>query len=401
MTIQTERDQKRRLDAARKIAPLLDREARAGAEQGCLTPAVVDALRNGGFVNFGVAKELGGEQASYVDWASVIEELSRADGSAGWSMMATTSHAASFSSVLPDAGIERFYADGPPSIAGMPAPRGRAERVDGGYNFTGKHQFASGSMIADHFVGGAIVFEDGEMVMADNGLPEMIAAIVPKDQVRQMGNWEVNGLEATASIDYEIGPLFLPEDEVVHVNPWVSKVYRGTSFWALGVGILGPLGHCGPVLGVSRRALQEIAELAPRRQRKDGPYAAVGDQPQFQHDFTYHEAAWRAARLLFHDLLRELDEWTLNNDEPAPEEYVARTKQVTRYVHDVAVGCVDFAYEYSGSSGLRKDGVIGRCFRDVHAMNQHIVIDRHNYIDAAPLIMEQLAAELQTIKRTS
>lgn len=392
MAIQREADQERRLAKAREIGLVLNREAEQSAARGALTPTAIEALLGTGFMNIGVARELGGEQCTYTEWAEVVEDVSRSDGAAGWCLMATSSHAASFSSVLPDGGAEALYAGGPPIISGMPAPRGRADRVDDGYNFTGKHQFASGSMLCDHFVGGGLVYEDGELVMAENGLPEMIAVIVPRDQVRELGNWDVNGLEGTASIDYEIGPLFVHKDFVVQVNPWLPKVYRGTSFWALGTEILGPIGHCPAALGVSHRALQEIAALAPKRQRRDGPYPAVGDQPHFQHELALHEAEWRAARLLYFDLLGALDDWTLNNDTPAPRELVNRAKQDVRYVHDVAIHCVDFAFEWSGSSGLRKDGVIGRAFRNVHAMNQHISVDRHNYIDAAPTILSSLAA---------
>jgi alkylation response protein AidB-like acyl-CoA dehydrogenase len=384
-------DHDRRLARAHEVGVVLDAEAAAGAAAGALTPRAVEALLGTGFMNMGVARELGGEQCSYREWADVIEEVSRSDGAAGWSLMATSSHAASFSSVLPDRGAAELYAGGPPVISGMPAPRGHAERVDGGYHFTGKHQFASGSMMCDHFVAGGLVHEDGDLVFADNGMPEMIAVIVPRKDVRETGNWDVSGLAGTASIDYEVGPMFVPEHLAVQVNPWVSKVYRGTSFWALGVEILGPLGHLAPALGVSRRALQEIAALAPMRRRRDGPYAPVGDQPHFQYELSRHAAELDAARLLFHDLLRELDEWTLHNDRPAPRELCDRTKQTARYVHDVAVRCVDFAFDWSGSTGLRVDGVIGRNFRDVHAMNQHIAVDRHNYIDAAPSVMARLA----------
>ena len=382
-------DQQQRLGTAREVGQILHREAEAGAAQGALTESSVAALLQSGLIRMGVALDAGGEQCTYTEWAEVIEELARADGSAGWCMMAVSSHAAAFSAVLPDA--EKLYGTGTPVIAGMPAPRGRAQRVDGGYMFEGKHQFASGSMLADHFVAGGLVYAGDTTVMAENGLPEMIAVIVPKGQVRDKGNWDVTGLEATASIDYEVGPMFVSDDYIVQVNPWVSKVFRGTSFWALGVEILGPLGHCPVALGVSLRAMQEISALAPTRKRQDGPYAAVGEQPHFQHELVAKHAALQAARLLYFDLLTRLDDWTLNNDKPAPRELVDRTKYVTRYVHDIAIQVVDFAFEWSGSSGIRRNGVIGRAFRNVHAMNQHIAVDRHNYIDAAATVMPTLA----------
>lgn len=392
VTVQLESGFARRMELARGLGPLLNAEAEAGAAGGELTAVVVKSLLDGGFMNMGVSVEAGGEQLSYREWASVVEELARADSAAGWSVMATSSHAAAFSSVLPDEGIEALYAGGPPVIAGMPAPRGRAERVEGGYSFTGKHQFASGSMMADHFVAGGIVFEDGQMMMAENGAPRMVAVIVPRSQVRELGNWDVLGLEGTASIDYEIGPLFVPDARIVQVNPWLPKVLRGTTFWAVGIDILGPLGHGGPVLGTARRALEEIALLAPTRQRRDGPYAPVGDQPHFQYELARLDAALQGARLLYFDLINDLDEWSSTHDSVASRELAGKAKQVLRYVHDVCVQCVDFAFQYAGSAGIRKGHAIGRAFKNVHAMNQHIVVDPHNYIDAEPTVVHRLSA---------
>jgi alkylation response protein AidB-like acyl-CoA dehydrogenase len=386
-------DQHRRLEVAREVGLVANREAHDGEQAGALTPATVEAILGSGLMKIGVALELGGEQCSYAEWAEVLEELARADGSAGWSFMATSSHAASFSSVLPDKGATELYKDGPPVIAGMPAPRGRAEKVDGGYMFTGKHQFASGSMLCDHFVGGGLVYgPDGQLIMADNGLPEMVAVIIPREQVRELGNWDVNGLEATASIDFEIGPMFVSEDFVVQVNPWVTTVYRGTSFWALGTEILGPIGHCAPALGVSKRAMQEVSALAPTRKRMDGAYPTVGDDPVFRYTLVQRWAEWEAAHLLWDNLLVRLDDWTLNNDEPAPRELIDRAKYVARHIHDVAIRCVDFAFDWAGSQSLRKQGPVGRAWRNVHAMNQHIAVDRNNYVNAADSVMPLLGA---------
>lgn len=384
--------QTKRLETAREIGRVLNREAEAGVEAGQITDEVVQTILGSGLMSIGVAQEVGGQQCSYAEWAGVLEELSRADGSAGWSFMATSSHAAAFSSVLPDAGVQAFYEGGrTPIIAGMPAPRGLAVRVEGGYMFTGKHQFASGSALADHFVGGGVVVDaEGAPIMADNGFPEMVAVIIPRDKVRLMGNWNVTGLEATASIDFEIGPIFVEKDNAVQVNPWPTTVYRGTSFWALGVELLGPLGHCAPALGVSKRALQEVAALAPTRKRVDAGFPTVGDQPLFRHDLVARWADWQATHLLWDDLLVRLDDWTANNDALPPRELIDRAKYVARHIHDTAIKCVDFAYHWSGTVGLRSEGVVGRCFRNVHAMDVHIAVDRNNYVVAADSVIPLL-----------
>ena len=76
--------QTKRLETAREIGRVLNREAEAGVEAGQITDEVVQTILGSGLMSIGVAQEVGGQQCSYAEWAGVLEELSRADGSAGW-----------------------------------------------------------------------------------------------------------------------------------------------------------------------------------------------------------------------------------------------------------------------------------------------------------------------------
>jgi len=376
------------LDAARKLGRLLNDEAEAAVKQGHLTQPVVDALIKAKFASMAAPKEFGGAELSYPQWAAVLEELARADGAAGWCLQAISSHGGAFSSILPQKRANELFGGKEfARIAGMAGPRGRADVTGDGYTFTGKYQFASGSSWGTHFVGGGIVFDNGEMVMAENGAPRMVAAVVPRDQVTEKGNWDVLGLEATASIDYEFGPIYFDADAVVDINPWPAKVQRGAAFWSLGFDVLGGNGHSPVALGVARRALEEIALLAPNRKRVDGPFATVGDQPHFQHEFVSLDAELRSARLAFYDNLETLEAWAGENEGPATPELTAHSKQIVRHLHDVAIRAVDFAFYWSGSAGLRNGHPIGRAFRDMHVINQHIIVDRHLFIDSAPALL--------------
>ncbi|CAN5200094.1 acyl-CoA dehydrogenase family protein [soil metagenome] len=379
---------------ARAIGPLLDREAEEGAALGRLTDVAGQALIDSGIITMGTAEVLGGAEAPYQEWLKTLEDVARADGSAAWYLQTLSGHVGAYPSLFPEAGALALFAgdDLPPRIAGMPGPRGRADRVDGGYIYNGNLQFASGSSIATHFTAGGLVYEDDELVMADNGLPRMISVTVPREDVRLLGNWDVHGLEASASIDYSIGPIFVSDDFIVQVNPWAQEVERGNPVYAIGAQILGPMGHTPVALGMARRALQEIAALAPKRKRQDGPYPAVGDQPHFLHELSLREIELDAAQLAFYDHATKLQEWADEGRGPATQDMVLRTGQIARYIHDIGIRCVDFAYEWAGSAGLRKGHAIGRVFKNMHAINQHIVVDRYLLIDAGPSVLKELAS---------
>ena len=52
---------------------------------------------------------------------------------------------------------------------------------------------------------------DGMPQMMDNGMPVMMVALVPRDEVKFTDGWHVQGLKGTGSYDYELHDVFVPE----------------------------------------------------------------------------------------------------------------------------------------------------------------------------------------------
>ena len=381
------------LAAAKAAGPILDAEAEASETKGSLTDAAFEALNRGRFNAMAAPREFGGDELDFVPFLRVIEELARADGPSGWCAQAMAGYAGLFESALPEPGAAALAATGElPWIAGQAAPRGRADRVAGGYDFTGRFQFASGANMATHFAAGALVYRDGVPSTAGNGLPETIIAVLPRSQVTELDNWNVNGMESTSSIDYEIDQVVVSDDFVFHASPSPSAYPRGALWWRIGPASVGPASHTPIALGMACRALQEIAALAQHRNRQDGAYPTVADQPLFQHDLALREAELSAARALFYSIAARCQADVASRGGPLAPELADHVKQTARYVHDVAIRCVDFAYDWSGSAGLRKGSVISRLFKNTHAINQHIFVDRNALIAAAHTVISELAA---------
>lgn len=382
--------------AAQEVAPILSRNASASEEACRLTDETVDALVQNGFIMMGAPSEFGGAELPWVDHLKVIEELSRADGATGWCAMAIGGHSAIFGAYLPEEGAQELFADGTPLIAGMPAPRGVAERVEGGYQFSGKFQFASGSSFANWFTAGGIVHEDGRPVLGDDGQPLAIAAVLRPDQVALEGNWDVQALEATASVDYTIAPTFVPEYMTIPM-PW-QRHYRGQNAVRVGIRALGPVAHSAVVLGMARRSLEEIAAIAPGRKRRDAPVPAVADQETFETELALRDAELAAVRSLYFELVAQADQAVEGNYGPIGADEAQAVIQVARYLHDVGARCATFAHEWAGTTAsIRKGSVIGRNFRAIYAAGTHIVVDRYNLVQAAPSIRERLGVNAEKL----
>ena len=131
------------LDAARELYDTVDANA-AEASTEPVPQTTVDAFVDKGLHAIAAPRAVGGGELSLVDQIDVYAEVARADGSAGWCLMANAVTIAFFGAWAGDGFVEQVFADGVPLAAGQFAPNGVAVADDGGYRVTGDYQFGSG-----------------------------------------------------------------------------------------------------------------------------------------------------------------------------------------------------------------------------------------------------------------
>ena len=367
------------LDRVRALAPLVEGSADEMEHRAALTEDVATAVRRSGALHLMVPTELGGDELGIVENIEVMEELSRQDGSTGWSAMAASVSTTFTAIYTSDEVAHRLFGTTREAVlAGQLAPMGRAV-VDGdGYVISGSYRFASGSDQTTHMLAGCLLVRDGEMVLRDNGMPEVVAAVIPNDHVEFKGNWDVMGLSGTASVDYEVAPIRVGSGEVFSIFTEVPA--RGSDTHRLGVTVITAAGHAGWALGVARRALDEIAATAPTKVRMSD--TALAEQQVFQVGFATAEAKVRAARAFV------LESFAAAEAEVQGEGRLsARANHLARlsatWATTACAEAVEWAYRESGSESLRNPSVIGRCFRDVNAATQHVMVGRKTLTDAA------------------
>src|SRR5262249_46828887 len=148
------------------------------------------------------------------------------------------------------------FADGVPLGAGQFAPNGTAtpDADGGGYTINGDYQFGSGISHAQ-WVGAGVMTQP-----ADGSDPALLFTLFPASQATRRGNWDVLGLRATASEDYEVRDVHVPKGATFDF--FAPTRYRGGRMYDLGVFGLTGAGHAGFALGVTRRALDECISIA-------------------------------------------------------------------------------------------------------------------------------------------
>ncbi len=114
-------------ERAAVVAGLARSEASEVEMVGGLTDAMLTALRESELFWALLPTQFGGGATDIVTALGVIDMISRADGSVGWTLMANMNAAAVVCAYLPDPALETCFAnDRRPIFGGMLAPRGTA-----------------------------------------------------------------------------------------------------------------------------------------------------------------------------------------------------------------------------------------------------------------------------------
>jgi alkylation response protein AidB-like acyl-CoA dehydrogenase len=366
------------LNSARSLRGTIEAEADQVEERLGMTPPIVDALVESGLFRLLVPKALGGFEAGPGTILDVCEELSHADGSVGWAYAQNTTVMGYSAYLDPKLALPMVRSR---AAAGMFAPLGVAHREVDGFRVSGRFQFGSGCGHSDFMGGAGMEMHGGEVPAFVDGLPLIRAFIVPADRVAFKGNWDVMGLSGTGSFDYEI-----PEQTVepgMTFSIFETDPCTGGALYGLGPVPLGTISSVAWALGVAERAMAEIVEIVKAGRTRMGS-AALREQQTFQRALGVHSVALKAARLLAHESYGSAVEGIERGESVEVRmERIRETRAVASYVVDVAKAAVTFAYEASGSHGLRNPSRLQRCFRDMYVGASHLVFDERNYVETA------------------
>ena len=114
------------LEAARRLAPEIASRAQEFERARCLSPEIVQRFSDDGLVDMAVPSVYGGRESPPLDILRVFEEISYADGSAGWCLMNYATSALVSGVLPPHWGREVFGGSTRCVPAGVLAPTSRA-----------------------------------------------------------------------------------------------------------------------------------------------------------------------------------------------------------------------------------------------------------------------------------
>jgi indole-3-acetate monooxygenase len=354
---------------ARAVAPELTRRADEAEAHGTMPIDLVERLRAAGIFRALQPRSLGGFEVAPVDFIEMVEELARADGSAGW-IAAIGAGAPAFTAWLePAVANDLFGSDADFLAATMFAPTGRAvPDGTGRFAVNGRWPFASGCRHAEWLLAGMFVFDgDTPRVIPEQG-PDWRLAFFPRANADIVDNWDVLGLRATGSNDVVAQGLRVAEEHTI--SPFFEPARQDGPVWRLAFFTLVGVALVGVPLGIARRALDEFTDLATTRLRA-GTFEPIAADPAAQVAFARAEANLRSARAFVLDEAGGLWDTARAGDSPSLKQR-AGFQLAAQQAMRAARRAVDTAFDLTGASAVHATHPLQRCFRDLHTANQHV-----------------------------
>ena len=354
------------LDSARTLAPQLSARAREGERLRTMPPDLVTALSTAGLFNLITPRTLGGRELPPLQTLEVIEEISRADGSAGW--LTIVGNSTSFLAWLDPAVAADLVTGTPPLSAAVFAPTGRLVDTGQKLELGGRWGFCSGSAHAGLFFLGAHVADGpGPRIVPGHG-PDWRLAVVASSAVEVVDTWDCAGLRGTGSHDVVGDRVRVPHE--MTIAPFRGPARHDGPLWRLPFFTLVGTQMAGFPLGVARRAVDELAAIAATKRAPGSPLPMAHDG-DVQIALARAEGALQSARAFVVETLGDLWETAQAGDVPgvnARARFLLAVQQAMRSAVDVITTAVGLG----GSAAMHADHPLQRCLRDIHAADQHI-----------------------------
>lgn len=368
------RDADALIDAARALAPLIFAGRDAIERDRCLPDDILEALRDAGLLRLQTPREFGGCELDYTSYMRVVEEVAKADGSAGWNVAIL--NGGLVCGAVPDRTARAIFGAGPDvCIPGSFNERnGRAQPVQGGYHVSGRWTFVSGCRHAD-WLQFACTIVDGDAPRLDtNGRMVVRRVLVPRVSVEIVDTWHVGGLRGTGSNDVVVADVFVPEDFTIALP---IRPTRTDPLWSFPPYSTLGLGFVAVTLGIARTAIETVKDLAGAKR----PHRATGllrERAMVQVDIARAEVLLEAARAYLYGQLSAVWQSTERGDTVGIEQR-AMLRAAVVHAAESAARVVDLMYTAAGGSSIYENCPLERCFRDVHTATQQIMLQPQHW----------------------
>ena len=374
----------RLIEAAEKLVPNLLERAHATDTAGKVPDETVKEMTEAGLFRVLQPKRWGGYELDPRVFYIIQMTLAQGCMSTAWIYGVIGVHNWQIGLFDEKAQVEVLGEDPEILIASTYMPVGKVEKVDGGFNFSGRWGFSSG---VEHckwiFLGGLVPKLPGSKEL------EHRTFLLPKSDYEIVKNWDVHGLRGTGSHDIVVKDVFVPEYRTHQTNDYSDKACKGRVIND------SPL-YKIPFIQIFQRAVSTacigaldgaITEFRKRCAEHVGKHGGkTAEDVNAQMAVTEAMMTSDQLKLVLFRNFSEVVKYT-NKGEMMPVEdrllhraqSAAVSKQAAEKVSEILRACA--------GSGLYRSNPIERTFRDLHQARGHIANNADAYMRAHGTVM--------------
>jgi alkylation response protein AidB-like acyl-CoA dehydrogenase len=328
-----------------------------------------DDLKRAGYLTMAVPKELGGRGMNlaqvareqrrlgyyapatalginmHIYWVGLVADLWRnGDRSAEWLLK----------EAMAGEVFNAGHAERGNDIPGL-LSTSTAERVDGGFRFSGHKMFCSLAPVWTRY-GLHAMWAD-----ADGG-PKIVHAFLPRshDGYRIVETWDTLGMRATKSDDVVLDGAFVPDKYIARIVPagQVDPFVLGIFAWGL-------TGFANIYYGIARRAI-DLAVAGIKTKTSLAVSRSMAYHPEIQHAVA--EMALALDPIEPH-IEKLAEDWSAGVDHGG--NWPAKIVSAKYHAVEACWRIVDRAMEVSGGAGMFRANELERLFRDARCGRFH------------------------------
>jgi 3-hydroxy-9,10-secoandrosta-1,3,5(10)-triene-9,17-dione monooxygenase len=335
------------------------------------------AFLDAGFYRTLQPRRFGGYEFSLRTFSQMVTEVARGCPSSGWNLCLAASHSLVVAGRFPEQTQREVFGPDGDFRAPLPiAPTGTATRTPEGYLVSGRWDYASGSNVSTHFLGGALV-DDGQ-----GGPPRLGMVLVPAGW-QVLDNWgEILGFRGSGSNSVVVENVLVPHGYVskthvmaldeaggpgasLHGNP----MYGGRLISFFNIQLVSILA------GVAWAAIDEYQRIITTKSTQAPPFRSRSLDPEHQRNLGLTMSLADAAQRI---ILSVADDYTgyaargAGGGEPFSYLDDQALSVTARQAGQLACQAVERLVAASGSSALANGERMQRYLRDVITYRSHI-----------------------------
>ena len=369
---------------ARAMAPRLAERARAAEDAGLVPRVTIDEMQEAGFFKVLQPKRWGGYEMDPRVFYEVQMALAEGCMATAWIYGVVGVHNWQIPLFPEQAQIDVWGTDPTTLTASTYMPTGKAEPVEGGYNFSGRWSWSSGSQHCEWILlGGLLPKKDG------SGALEHCTFLLPKADFEIVNNFDVLGLRATGSHDIQVTNAFVPTHRTHRTNDHSDEGCLGRAVnpgWLYRIPFTQVFQRAVSTacLGATDGAVNSFRQRAASFVGKHGAKTAEDVNAQL----AVSEAMMTTdqLKLVLHRNFQRIVDCAKSGEKMPVEERLMQRAQAAQ-VPKLCAEAVNEIMRACAAGGVFKSNPIERTFRDLHVARGHIANNTDTYARSHGAVM--------------